>query len=198
MLPISVCTNLPCAEKNKQSAKSSYSPPPASSIGYWLAKKQKNQKKTGTAYPGSTTKLTSSGCSKWTLRTIQWKRALLLPYAVMGNGRMSIPPILPIGLPIPTNLAPPPLFCISGSVAWNKKRGPNPFTATCSLTTAASQVARGAKSLQMPALAMTRSRTVIPCSLSDETAAAGSVSDLLLIFTRMRLLDGVLETEERL
>ena len=59
-----------------------------------------------------------------------------------------------------------------------------------------SAVARGARSLQMPALAMTRLREVIPWSLIEFTAFAASVADLLLIFTMMSLLEGPLSREE--
>ena len=103
--------------------------------------------------------------------------------------------MLPNGLPIPTNLAPS-LFCKRGSVAWKRYSGPNPLTSMCSFTAVGSVVASGVRSLQMPALAMTRLREVTPWFLIAVTASAGSVGDWLSFFTRMRLLEGSLGREE--
>lgn len=83
-------------------------------------------------------------------------------------------------------------------MAWKRISGPNPFTSTCSLIAAGSAVASGERSLQMPALATTRLRALTPWDWIWLTALAGSVADLLSIFTTRSLLEGSLGREESL
>jgi norsolorinic acid ketoreductase len=58
---------------------------------YPLLKKSKKPTFVGVGSPiGTATKLTNSSFSKWILRTIQCRMALLGPYAAHGYGRCSV------------------------------------------------------------------------------------------------------------
>lgn len=77
-------------------------------------------------------------------------------------------------------------FASRGLTAWKRTRGPTALMLNAVDTSLGSTAVRGVGLGQMPALAMTRSRWVMPAASMSLTAADGSVVEVLSMETRNR------------
>lgn len=77
-------------------------------------------------------------------------------------------------------------FSSKGLTAWKRTRGPTALMLKAADTSLGSTADRGVGAGQMPALAMTRSRWLIPAASMSLTAADGSVVEVLSMETRSR------------